>query len=99
MAAAQRDELFGEPKQVVVDRRPVEPRDLIVLALGVVIAALSTADLVTSQQQWDTSRKQQRPAQPFASAVLTAFASASARNGLVRNGAFGAIRLMESVSL
>src|SRR6478752_5534179 len=54
----------------MVDRRPVEPADLVVLAVGVVVAPLSAAELVTSQQQWYARREQQsrkkRPLLPSA---------------------------------
>src|SRR5262249_25526755 len=56
VAVAQRDQLGGERQQVLVGRLPVEPGDLAVLAIGVVVAALGAADLVAPQEHRDALR-------------------------------------------
>src|ERR1700692_940428 len=60
MTTAQRDEFRGELRQLMVYCRPVEPGDLVVLAVGVVVAPLSAAEFVAPQQQRYAGRKQQR---------------------------------------
>jgi hypothetical protein len=50
VAAAQRDELGGEAQQPTINRRPVKPADLVVLAVGVVVASLGAAELVATQE-------------------------------------------------
>ena len=46
MVTAQRDQVAGERHERVVHGGPVDPRDLVVLAVGVVVAALGAAQLV-----------------------------------------------------
>ena len=48
---AGRDEVFDKPMQVGVSRKevPVEPTDLAVMAVGIIIASLSSPDLITHQ--------------------------------------------------
>ena len=60
--AAQRDEAAREVEQAAaaVVERPVEPGELVVLAVGVVVAALGAAHLVAAQQHRDALRQQQR---------------------------------------
>jgi hypothetical protein len=36
-------------EEFVVDRRPVEPGDVVVLAVGVVVASLGAAELIAAQ--------------------------------------------------
>ena len=58
VAAAQPGQLLGEGEQVPLAGRagPVHPGDLVVLAVGVVVAALGAADLVAGQQHRDALR-------------------------------------------
>jgi len=58
--AAQREHPLHVAVQVVVRVRPVEPGDLVVLAVGVVVAVLGAADLVAAEQQRQAERQQQR---------------------------------------
>src|SRR5690606_11777074 len=61
VVVAQRDQAPGEGKQrlaLVVDVLPVQPADLAVLAVGVVVAALAAAELVAGHQHRDTLRQQ-----------------------------------------
>ena len=44
----------------VAEPRPVHPADLVVLAIGVVVAALAVADLVAGEDQRHALRQQQR---------------------------------------
>src|SRR5216684_7637263 len=52
MRAAELDQAGGEREQFVVDIRPVEPRDLVVLAVGVVVAVLRPPDLIAAADHW-----------------------------------------------
>ena len=52
------DEL-GHVVAGLAERRPVDPADLVVLAIGVVVAALAVADLVAGEQERDALRQQQ----------------------------------------
>ena len=47
-------------EQLLVDVVPVEPRDLVVLAVGVVVPALRAADLVAAEQHRNALREEQR---------------------------------------
>ena len=60
MGVAQRDQATGEGEEIVVDVRPVEPGDRVVLAVGVVVAALGAAELVAAEQHRHAERQQQR---------------------------------------
>ncbi len=60
MLAPQRDQAAGEVEQFLVDVAPVVPGDLVVLAVGVVVAALGTPGLIAAEQHRDTLREQQR---------------------------------------
>ena len=48
MLLAKRDHLFEEPEDpsVLLEQRPIEPTDLVVLAIGIVIAALCSSDFI-----------------------------------------------------
>src|SRR5207302_7805552 len=46
LGVAQREHAAGELEHRAVDRRPVDPGDLVVLAVGVVVAPLGAAQLV-----------------------------------------------------
>ena len=56
----QPDQAARELQQILVGRFPVEPRDLVVLAVGVVVAVLRAADLVAAEQHRHALRQQQR---------------------------------------
>src|SRR6185295_14539743 len=56
---AQLEEVAGELQQLLIDRRPVKPCDLVVLTIGVVVAALSAPKLIAARQQWNASREKQ----------------------------------------
>src|SRR4051794_5847957 len=63
MASAEVEQQAGELGEVAAflpDPGPVDPRDLVVLAIGVVVAALGSADLVACQQHGGALGKQQR---------------------------------------
>src|SRR5581483_9292138 len=53
MVGPEGDEIAAEREQLLVDVLPVQPRDLVVLAVGVVVALLRAADLVTGEQHRD----------------------------------------------
>src|SRR3954453_15108679 len=60
--AAQIGEMADEIGKVfsrIAEMTPVHPADLIVLAIGVVVAALRIADLVAGEQQRQALRQQQ----------------------------------------
>src|SRR5262245_9950769 len=62
MAAAEMDQIADETAKVLVFRSdlfPIGPRDLIVLAIGVVVAALCPPDLVTGLQHRNAQRQKQ----------------------------------------
>ena len=59
MLAPQPDQPPGAVAQVLVRVDPVEPRDLVVLAVGVVVASLGAAHLVAAEQQGQSERQQQ----------------------------------------
>src|ERR1039457_835257 len=50
VAAPQRDHPRNKPEHRLVEMLPVDPRDLVVLAVGVVVAALRATDLVATAQ-------------------------------------------------
>jgi hypothetical protein len=91
-ALAQRDEARGEGDQRFVGARPVEPRRLVVLAVGVVVAALAHAQLVAGQQHRRALRQQQageqRALQPCAAlehvGIVGLAFDAAVRRDLVR---------------
>ena len=63
MAAAEMDQIADETAKVLIFRSdvfPIGPRDLIVLAIGVVVPALCSPDLVTGQQHRNAQRQKQR---------------------------------------
>ena len=70
MTTAQRDEFRCEMQQLAVDYRPVQPAELGVLAIGVVVAPLCTSKLVAFRQHRYACREQQgrkkRPLLPSA---------------------------------
>ena len=59
---AERDGLPDEVEQLAValEQIPVHPRDLVVLAVGVVVALLGAAEFVAAQQHRHALRKEQR---------------------------------------
>src|SRR5664279_3268639 len=59
MPTPQRNEAGGEVPQFGVDRRPVPPCDVAVLAVGIVVALLGPAELVTTEQQRHSTGQQQ----------------------------------------
>ena len=60
MRVAEADEPLREGQQAAVLVVPVEPRDVVVLAVGVVVAALGAADLVAAEHHRHTLAEQQR---------------------------------------
>src|ERR1700753_2220968 len=60
MTSTHCDEFRREVKDVVVDLLPVEPSDLVVLTVGVVVAPLRSPELIAPQQQRYARREQQR---------------------------------------
>src|SRR5205823_11915295 len=58
--AAQVDEHAGEEEQRLVDVLPVVPGELVVLAVGIVVALLGAADLVAAVDHRDALREEQR---------------------------------------
>src|SRR5581483_4104837 len=60
MIAAKPDEPAGEGQQIDVGSLPVEPGQLVVLAVGIVVALLRAADLVAAEQHGDALRQEQR---------------------------------------
>src|ERR1700756_1466527 len=61
MAAAKMDQIADETAKVFVFRSdlfPIRPRDLIVLAISVVVAALCPSDLVAGEQHRNPQRQQ-----------------------------------------
>src|SRR5690348_6529533 len=60
MLFAKRDDAFSEFKQLRVAILPVEPADLIVLAIRVVVSVLSPAELVSPQKHRHTLRQKKR---------------------------------------
>jgi hypothetical protein len=54
------DDALTPLREVGVDVVPAEPRDLVVLAIGVVVAALRSAELVAAEEHGDALRQQQR---------------------------------------
>ena len=62
MAAAEMDQIADETAKVLVFRSdlfPIGPRDLIVLAISVVVAPLCPSDLVTGEQHRNAQRQKQ----------------------------------------
>ena len=59
MAPSQRDQLFRVLEQVGVDVGPIEPTDVVVLAVGVVVALLGTPELIAAEQQRHPEGEQQ----------------------------------------
>ena len=61
MLLPQATETRGEVDQVaaVGDGVPVEPGQLVVLTVGVVVAALAAPELITAEKQWDALGQQQ----------------------------------------
>ena len=54
------DQPARELEQAAIDVLPVEPGDLVVLAVGVVVALLGPADLVAAEQHRHALREEQR---------------------------------------
>jgi hypothetical protein len=59
VGAPERHQPPGEGQQVLVGPGPVEPGDLVVLAVGVVVAALGAAQLVAAEQHRHPEGQQQ----------------------------------------
>ena len=59
MLPPQRDEVAGEAKQVLVDPSPVMPGDLVVLAVGVVVATLAAPGFVPAEEHGGPLGEQQ----------------------------------------
>src|ERR1700730_392102 len=60
VAAAQMDQIAEEPGELLVfgsDILPVEPRGFVILAIGIVVAALGPSDLVSGKQHRHTERQ------------------------------------------
>src|SRR5271166_6482343 len=63
MCAPKQDELADEGEQrrsFVTHALPVEPADFVILAVGVAVAALASAELVAAEQHWHPLREEQR---------------------------------------
>src|SRR5262245_34648292 len=67
----KRDELSYEPEHVAVllEQRPVEPADLVVLAVRIVVATLRAANLITHQQHWRADGEQSQGKKVFDLAI------------------------------
>src|SRR5262249_14301903 len=60
MSATQADQLAGEPQQLIaILGLPVEPRELVVLAVGVVVATLAVTALIAREQHRHALRQEQ----------------------------------------
>ena len=62
MPLAKLDHTLPEAEQIAVPahQRPIEPTGLVILAVGVVIALLGAAHLVTGGEHGDAAREQQQ---------------------------------------
>ena len=60
VVAAERGDAPRPLEQILVDGAPVEPRDLVVLAVRVVVPLLRAPDLIPTEQHRHTLRQQQR---------------------------------------
>ena len=60
MSAPEGEQRHGEESRSWSALLPVDPRQLVVLAVGVVVAALGAADLVAGQEHRHALRQQQR---------------------------------------
>src|SRR5690349_14802641 len=62
MATAEIYKIADETAEILVfgpDMLPIKPRDIVVLAISIVVAALRPADFVSSEQHRNTERQQQ----------------------------------------
>jgi hypothetical protein len=61
MASSERNHFPGEAQEAAVflSQRPINPTDFVVLAPGIVIAALRPQELVAGQEHGDALRQQQ----------------------------------------
>ena len=57
---SQLNDRASEGKEALVHARPVQPRDLVVLAICIVVASLSPSEFVPGNQHRDALREQQR---------------------------------------
>jgi hypothetical protein len=57
MGSAERRQLFGEDQKLMIDLRPIEPVDGVVLAAGVVVSLLGAAELITAKQKGHAERQ------------------------------------------
>src|SRR5262249_25655141 len=60
MLEAQANQPAREGEQLLVGPLPVEPRELVVLAPGVVVSALRWSNLVAGKQHWHALRERER---------------------------------------
>src|SRR5579863_5789549 len=60
MRLSKIDQLLGELEQPGIDLVPVQPRDLIVLAVRVVVALLRAAEFVARKQHRNAQREEER---------------------------------------
>jgi hypothetical protein len=60
MLFSQRDETGDKRHQLAVRVFPVQPRRLVVLTIGVVVAALCAAELVASDEHGNALREEKR---------------------------------------
>src|SRR5436305_8582005 len=60
MALAERNHLFEEAEQIMIlfHEMPIEPTDLIILAVGVVVSLLGTSDFIASHKHRDALGEQ-----------------------------------------
>jgi hypothetical protein len=59
MVASQLDQSSGERRKLLVSRGPVEPADLVVLAVCVVVPSLRAAEFVAAENHRDSEGEQQ----------------------------------------
>src|ERR1035441_7839673 len=65
VGSPQRDQVLGDPQQAGVGGGPVDPGDLVVLAVRVVVPVLGPAQLIAAEQQRDAGRQQQGGVPPW----------------------------------
>ncbi len=85
MAAPELDERAHEGKQLRIGPRPIEPGQLIVLRIGVVVALLAAAELIAGREHERSARQEQARQQR---AQVT---RPRGLDGLIRAFAFGAV--------
>src|SRR5260370_12783899 len=62
MGTAKRDHSAGEAiyLPVLFQKGPVHPGDSIILAVGIIVAFLSPAKFISTQQHWNSTRNEER---------------------------------------